>query len=299
MLCEFESKAGRSAQQARRGAPKIFGGDIENNNIQGNIDFGMSRIEESEKTNENDGKKDKLNLGGEDVYRSTHGDHPSYYQPKHIREIVYPKYYKPLFSTDHINPTDPSTWVINLTAEEKNTFEEILKAIKAYNKSVVVRAAGGWVRDKLLNCQSDDIDLAVDTMTGETFGEMLQGYWQNIKHETITLGKIKENPDKSKHLASVTFKLGSIAFDVANLRTEEYSQHTRVPTVKVGTPEQDSFRRDLTFNALFYNLNLGCVEDFTKLVSFHLFLLFYLYIYIYVYVYIKFCTFFTIKLQKT
>jgi len=29
------------------------------------------------------------------------------------------------------------------------------------------RVAGGWVRDKLLNIDSNDIDIALDDMTGE------------------------------------------------------------------------------------------------------------------------------------
>jgi tRNA nucleotidyltransferase (CCA-adding enzyme) len=31
-----------------------------------------------------------------------------------------------------------------------------------------------------------------------------------------------------------------------------------------GTAEEDSLRRDLTINALFYNINTGEVEDFTN-----------------------------------
>ena len=36
---------------------------------------------------------------------------------------------------------------------------------------------------------------------------------------------------------------------------------------KIGTPEEDAFRRDLTINALFYNLNTNEVEDFTQKVK--------------------------------
>ena len=31
----------------------------------------------------------------------------------------------------------------------------------------------------------------------------------------------------------------------------------------IGTPEQDAYRRDLTINSLFYNINTATVEDFT------------------------------------
>jgi tRNA nucleotidyltransferase (CCA-adding enzyme) len=49
-----------------------------------------------------------------------------------------------------------------------------------------------------------------------------------------------------------------------NLRKEEYTQESRIPTMSFGTPEEDSLRRDLTINALFYNINTGEIEDFTK-----------------------------------
>ena len=34
-------------------------------------------------------------------------------------------------------------------------------------------------------------------------------------------------------------------------------------SIGIGTPQEDAFRRDLTINALFYNLQEEVVEDFT------------------------------------
>lgn len=51
--------------------------------------------------------------------------------------------------------------------------------------------------------------------------------------------------------------------DLVNLRSEEYGADSRVPTMKIGSPEEDAYRRDLTFNALFYNINENKIEDFT------------------------------------
>lgn len=53
--------------------------------------------------------------------------------------------------------------------------------------------------------------------------------------------------------------------DLVNLRKEEYAENSRVPTMVFGTAEEDAFRRDLTINALFYNINTGAVEDFTNM----------------------------------
>lgn len=52
--------------------------------------------------------------------------------------------------------------------------------------------------------------------------------------------------------------------DLVHLRSESYSEDSRIPTsVEFGTPAEDAVRRDLTVNALFYNLHSRCVEDFT------------------------------------
>jgi tRNA nucleotidyltransferase/poly(A) polymerase len=37
--------------------------------------------------------------------------------------------------------------------------------------NTVLRCAGGWVRDKLLGCDSLDIDIALDNMLGKDFAE--------------------------------------------------------------------------------------------------------------------------------
>jgi len=51
--------------------------------------------------------------------------------------------------------------------------------------------------------------------------------------------------------------------DFVNLRSEKYTEHSRVPVMEFGTPLEDALRRDLTINSMFYNINEGKVEDFT------------------------------------
>lgn len=48
-----------------------------------------------------------------------------------------------------------------------------------------------------------------------------------------------------------------------NLRTETYTEDSRIPATSIGTPAEDAQRRDFTVNALFYNINDGKVEDLT------------------------------------
>lgn len=59
-------------------------------------------------------------------------------------------------------------------------------------------------------------------------------------------------------------KVGSFWIDFVNLRAEEYTQESRIPDLmRIGTASEDAFRRDLTINTLFYNINSNEVEDFT------------------------------------
>jgi tRNA nucleotidyltransferase (CCA-adding enzyme) len=75
---------------------------------------------------------------------------------------------------------------------------------------------------------------------------------------------IKANCEKSKHLETATIRVHGIFIDLVNLRSEKYSDNSRVPTIEIGTPEEDAFRRDLTINSMFYNINKGEIEDLTK-----------------------------------
>ena len=63
---------------------------------------------------------------------------------------------------------------IELNEAEKSIFGKILDATSDID--VEVRVAGGWVRDKLLGKESEDIDLALDTMMGEQFARHINAY---------------------------------------------------------------------------------------------------------------------------
>ncbi|RYH16351.1 CCA tRNA nucleotidyltransferase [archaeon] len=62
----------------------------------------------------------------------------------------------------------------------------------------------------------------------------------------------------------VAARYGDLSLDFVNLRTENYVENSRIPAMALGTPEEDAYRRDLTINALFYNIHTKQVEDFTK-----------------------------------
>lgn len=143
-----------------------------------------------------------------------------------------------------------------LSSSEKKVFA-LLREV-AEDHGATVRVAGGWVRDRLLGHQSDDIDVCVDVMSGQAFAlkvaERLPG-----KHSVAT---VSANVEANKHLESAILKIEGIEVDFAQLRKETYDANSRNPTIEPATAEEDARRRDLTINALFYNLHTEKVEDF-------------------------------------
>lgn len=157
----------------------------------------------------------------------------------------------------------------------RNLLVDVAESIDATGKvkePLVLRWAGGWVRDKLLGLESHDIDIAINAMTGEPFVEYMCDYCTQpdvIKKHGIepadigNLHKVKSNPDKSKHLATAMIPIFGLEVDVVNLRKESYAEDSRNPQIEFGTAEEDALRRDATINALFYNIHTQKVEDFT------------------------------------
>ncbi|KAK8797098.1 hypothetical protein WA158_004308 [Blastocystis sp. Blastoise] len=154
---------------------------------------------------------------------------------------------------------------IQLNQLEKDLFKILLDANDASNCKSTLRVAGGWVRDKILGKESHDIDIAIDNMTGYDFAVNISPYLLEHGGDPSHLGRIKANPEKSKHLETTRLMIYGTWIDLVNLRAEQYTNHSRIPTITIGTPREDAFRRDLTINALFYNINLEVVEDFTEL----------------------------------
>ena len=167
---------------------------------------------------------------------------------------------------------------IDLSPKEQQLRLLLLDVAKSIDNSgyapepVVLRWAGGWVRDKLLGIESHDIDVAINAMTGVTFAERMCDYCETPeaiskhqigKNDIGNLHNVARNPDKSKHLETAMVKMFGLDIDFVNLRKEVYSDQSRNPQVEFGTAEEDALRRDATINALFYNLHTDRIEDFT------------------------------------
>lgn len=75
---------------------------------------------------------------------------------------------------------------------------------------------------------------------------------------------VQYNPEKSKHLETASMRYQNFEIDFCGLRTEKYTSESRIPLISFGTPSEDAYRRDLTINSLFYNINTDQIEDFTQ-----------------------------------
>ncbi|KAI9745587.1 MAG: CCA tRNA nucleotidyltransferase, mitochondrial [Claussenomyces sp. TS43310] len=166
---------------------------------------------------------------------------------------------------------------ISLTQQEAKLSRVLLEVAHCVDESkktkqrLELRFAGGWVRDKLLGIPSNDIDIAINVMTGYEFALEMKEYVASTEHlmrldiepkDVGNLHKIAANPDKSKHLETATVKILGFDIDFVNLRKETYSSDSRTPQMQFGTAREDALRRDATINALFYNLHTNEVEDF-------------------------------------
>ncbi|KAI5147949.1 tRNA nucleotidyltransferase (CCA-adding enzyme) [Enteropsectra breve] len=141
--------------------------------------------------------------------------------------------------------------------------QKVLSAIKAVCESLdpptTARLAGGFVRDKLMEIPSSDIDIALDNISGHDFAEKVVEFL-GLEKEPHT---ILANPDKSKHLETCVLQVFGFSIDFVNLRSEKYTD-SRIPEIQYGEPKEDAFRRDITINSIFYNLTTNKIEDFTK-----------------------------------
>nr|XP_029145461.1 putative CCA tRNA nucleotidyltransferase 2 isoform X2 [Arachis hypogaea] len=158
---------------------------------------------------------------------------------------------------------------IKLSDIERRIFDRLLASLRHFN-----------LQTQLLAKDCYDIDIALDNMMGTEFAHKVKEYLVSIGEgkDVRGDGKIKSNPDRSKHLETATMRWFDMQIDFVNLRSEEYIENSRIPSKldsreclvllsmkqSFGTPEEDACRRDLTINSLFYNIHTDSVEDYTK-----------------------------------
>lgn len=116
---------------------------------------------------------------------------------------------------------------------------------------------GGCCRDEIMGVEIKDIDIAVAMRDGG----ILLAEW--LKSEGFALPDIVTFPE----YGIAQFRLADypdIELEAVNTRKESYPDPaSRNPVTEYGTLEQDCLRRDLTINALYYDITEMCFVDVT------------------------------------
>ena len=161
----------------------------------------------------------------------------------------------------------PIVGTIALSKEEEELFQLIRDVRDKCCPSTTIRVAGGWVRDKLLhNTDSRDIDLVLSDISGSEFAQIFRDYLEEnqIESEDVIYLK-KSHGARSDHLQTASLTLMGFQIDFGRLRFEKYIKGSRIPEkTGVASVVEDAWRRDLTINAIYYNLVTNQVEDWTE-----------------------------------
>ena len=132
---------------------------------------------------------------------------------------------------------------IQLTQRET----ELLKAVAqaAAKIGVPAFAVGGFVRDKILDRPTKDIDVVC---IGD--GMELAQAFSKLFHPTPPVSLFKT-------FGTAQVKFDDIEIEFVGARKESYARHSRKPEVSPGTIKDDQNRRDFTVNALAIELSVS------------------------------------------
>jgi tRNA nucleotidyltransferase/poly(A) polymerase len=151
-----------------------------------------------------------------------------------------------------------------------NFIKMVIADLKQKGMDAECRVAGGWVRDKLMGYESDDIDIATN-ISGIQLANYMSKYARD--HNIDGVGNAHEVSleklvDKDGDEGEETLKVGGInifgqKIEFVPMRKEIYDSESRKPTIVLtNNVEDDVLRRDLTINSLYYNILTGKVEDY-------------------------------------
>jgi tRNA nucleotidyltransferase/poly(A) polymerase len=132
----------------------------------------------------------------------------------------------------------------------QSVIEKIQKS--AQKAGIVVYAAGGFVRDLILNRAPNDLDIMAEgDNAGINFAKALKqdyGLSEPVIFERFGTAKLI---------------IDGVEVEFVRARKEYYADNSRNPDTEIGTLEQDALRRDFTVNALFLRLNDMEILDLT------------------------------------
>lgn len=130
----------------------------------------------------------------------------------------------------------------------------VLKKIAAVADAAGISAyvVGGFVRDKILGRNTEDIDI-VCLGDGIAFAEQITERFRP-----------KPGVAVYKNFGTAQIKLPDLDIEIVGARKESYRSESRKPDVQPGTLQDDQNRRDFTINALSVSLNKN---DFGELID--------------------------------
>lgn len=139
---------------------------------------------------------------------------------------------------------------IPCTAWEKELFSNVALAARQLN--VPCYLIGGFVRDKLLERSTKDVDIVC---VGDGIA---------LAHRVAEIlgPSLKVNFFKTFGTAQIRYQ--DVEIEFVGARRESYSENSRNPAVAPGSLEDDQLRRDFTINALAISLNK---EDYGMLID--------------------------------
>ena len=117
------------------------------------------------------------------------------------------------------------------------------------NKTFIV---GGYVRDKVMGIQSQDMDIVVELDNG---GKKLADF--------LFRKRLSSRPVIFENFGTAFVMIENHKIEFVMTRKESYRDKNRKPDVAVGTLKEDIFRRDFTINSLIMNIISGEIKDIT------------------------------------